>query len=475
MLGPLEISPFFFTYVTIALLLYVFGGLFYRLYLSPIARFPGPKLAAATGLYELYYDVIMKGKYIWKIQEMHEKMGKYIVGHFSDRMSDDMQLHINDPEYFDQLYSSSAKNDKYPWYINAFGPTGSTFGTVKHEAHRIRRPALVSFFSRRMVVRLEHVIQDVIEKLCSRLGELRKTGEVVDLNLAYRCFTLDVITEYSFAQCWNLLDSPDFASDFVHGVRSIARVRGLARFIRGLNEFLDYIPMSVMAKISEVAAFTGRWGKRMEKQIIEISKGEGFDYHNKSHLTIFHELLNDKDLPPQEKTISRLSDEGQVVVFAGSETTAHTLSAIHFHLLDNPSKLERRRKNWKRRYLIRALAQHGKAWNSFLIWWTPVSMNPLFMHMNKEIFPDPHAFEPERWLKPGGKQLEKYLVPFGRGTRQCAGLNLAYAEIYLVTAVIFRKFNTELYKTTRRDVDIAHDFGVPHAALDSKGVRIIVK
>ncbi|KAI9747366.1 MAG: hypothetical protein M1835_002130, partial [Candelina submexicana] len=421
------------------------------------------------------------------------------------------ELHINDPEYFDQLYSSSAKNDKYPWHINAFGPTGSTFGTVKHEAHRIRRPALVSFLSRRMVVRLEHVIQDVIEKLCSRLGELRKTGEVVDLNLAYRCFTLDVITEYSFAQCWNLLDSPDFASDFVHGVRSIPRVRGHARFFRGLNDFLDCIPMSVMAKISEVAAFSARWGKRMEKQIVEISKGEGFDYHNKSHLTIFHELLNDKDLPPQEKTIGRLSDEGQTVVFAGSETTANTLSAIHFHLLDNPSKLERLKKELEEAIpdsrtrptwqsleqlpYLSAIVNEGlriapgvvtrlpRVLPDFPVKYrewsippgTPVGMNPLFMHTNKEIFPDPHAFEPERWLKWGGKQLEKYLVPFGRGTRQCAGLNLAYAELYLVTAAIFRKFDTELYKTTRRDVDLAHDFGVPHAALDSKGVRIIVK
>ncbi len=53
--------------------------------------------------------------------------------------------------------------------------------------------------------------------------------------------------------------------------------------------------------------------------------------------------------------------------------------------------------------------------------------------------------------------------------------SLAYAELYLVTATVFRRFDYELYETTRRDMDLAHDFGVPHAALDSKGVRVIVK
>lgn len=56
--------------------IYVFGLVFYRLFLSPLAKFPGPKLAAATSWYELYYDIVKRGKYIFEIEKMHDKYGK---------------------------------------------------------------------------------------------------------------------------------------------------------------------------------------------------------------------------------------------------------------------------------------------------------------------------------------------------------------------------------------------------------------
>jgi hypothetical protein len=42
-------------------------------------------------------------------------------------------------------------------------------------------------------------------------------------------------------------------------------------------------------------------------------------------------------------------------------------------------------------------------------------------------------------------------------------------------AAIFRRFDFEFFKTTREDVDIAHDFFNPQAKLGSKGVRVVVK
>lgn len=46
-----------------------------RLYLSPIAKFPGPKAAALSRWYEFYYEVILKGQYSSRIDEMHRQYG----------------------------------------------------------------------------------------------------------------------------------------------------------------------------------------------------------------------------------------------------------------------------------------------------------------------------------------------------------------------------------------------------------------
>jgi hypothetical protein len=61
----------------VAVAAYTLYGAIYRLYLSPIAKFPGPKLAALTLWYEFYYDVVKGGQYTFEIGRMHEKYGMY--------------------------------------------------------------------------------------------------------------------------------------------------------------------------------------------------------------------------------------------------------------------------------------------------------------------------------------------------------------------------------------------------------------
>ncbi len=55
---------------------YLVALVVYRLYLSPIAKFPGPKLAAATYLFEGYYDIVKRGKYTFKIRDLHAEYGQ---------------------------------------------------------------------------------------------------------------------------------------------------------------------------------------------------------------------------------------------------------------------------------------------------------------------------------------------------------------------------------------------------------------
>lgn len=55
---------------------------------------------------------------------------------------------------------------------------------------------------------------------------------------------------------------------------------------------------------------------------------------------------------------------------------------------------------------------------------TPVSMTAMINHWDKRLFPDPDAFNPERWLLPDGTPdytLQKFLISFSKGSRVCVG------------------------------------------------------
>lgn len=54
---------------------YLLTTIVYRLFLHPLSRFPGPKRAAVSLLYEFYHDAIRGGQYCFKIKEMHDKYG----------------------------------------------------------------------------------------------------------------------------------------------------------------------------------------------------------------------------------------------------------------------------------------------------------------------------------------------------------------------------------------------------------------
>lgn len=99
--------------------LYLAGVAVYRLYLSPISHFPGPRLAALTWAYEFYYDWVLPGKYYERVAEMHRQYGSSpdidsvpAIGLTRPpgsivRVTPD-ELHILDPSYYDGVYVTAA-------------------------------------------------------------------------------------------------------------------------------------------------------------------------------------------------------------------------------------------------------------------------------------------------------------------------------------------------------------------------------
>jgi len=128
-------------------------------------------------------------------------------------------------------------------------------------------------------------------------------------------------------------------------------------------------------------------------------------------------------------------------------------------------------------------------------------MTAVIMHHNEKLFPDSEKFIPERWVERDGgtPSLERYLVSFGKGSRQCIGIkyvfpfnpsrystfvsyidnceSLAKAEIYLTLATLFHRYqNMTLFDTNfERDVKLTHDMLLPQPSKASRGMRVIFK
>lgn len=52
--------------------------------------------------------------------------------------------------------------------------------------------------------------------------------------------------------------------------------------------------------------------------------------------------------------------------------------------------------------------------------------------------------------------------------------SLAYAELFLVIATMIRRFDFELYQTSKKDIDFVRDFGTPYPDEGNFGIKAIV-
>lgn len=59
-----------------SLVAYFLVTIIYRVHIHPLSKFPGPRLAALTGLYEIYFAAWGTGSFEDEIERMHEKYGQ---------------------------------------------------------------------------------------------------------------------------------------------------------------------------------------------------------------------------------------------------------------------------------------------------------------------------------------------------------------------------------------------------------------
>lgn len=293
-----------------------------------------------------------------------------------------------------------------------------------------------------------------------------ESGKPVNLVHEYSAMTGDIVTRYCFPDAYGLFDKPDCGADFHHlFAGTLANVHTLKRFplllilVRGLPEWL------VQLLVSELAV-TLRWQREWFMQIDAIKPGADNWKDRGGKPSIFRTLLP-ADLPPYDKSVSRLMEDAQMLLECGSVTTNMALALATYNILSDehvlrtltnelstaildPAHLLPLVEMEKLDYLTATTLEtlrishgvtHGlqrvspdqslRYHNWIISAGTPVSMTLVHIHTNEEIFPNPEIFQPERWLplEKKGRRLQKYLIAFSIGSRQCLGMNLGSAEL----------------------------------------------
>ncbi|KAL5315614.1 hypothetical protein ACEPPN_016483 [Leptodophora sp. 'Broadleaf-Isolate-01'] len=418
-------------------ILYTFALVIWRLYFSPISHFPGPRLAALTYWYEFYYDLIQRGRFLYKIQELHDQYGPII-------RINPHELHVSDPDFYHTIYAGgSSKRNRDPYHT-------------------------------------------------------------------------DVISQYLFGTSEHRLEAEDFDPSYHNKILGAAGSTVVVKHFPIIPSIIDNLPEFVTDHVGALAD-----QKKMKKIIaglIENVRNKGTK-STTTETTIFHTLL-ESDLPPSEKTTTRLTEEGITLVGAGSHTVAWALTVGCFHVLSNPYILSTLKSE-----LATINRDDGEALNSVLSqleklpfltgiikeslrlsygtslrlpridpeksmqfheWSIPpgtaVSMTGALMHHDESIFPDSKEFKPERWVE--NKGLDRYLTSFSAGSRACLGITLAWAELYLGFAGVFGKIGgvgekgergvMRLVGTDRSDVEIVGDAFFPLVREGSEGVKVLI-
>ncbi|KAF2678009.1 cytochrome P450 CYP551C1, partial [Lentithecium fluviatile CBS 122367] len=407
----------------------------YRLFFSPLSKFPGPKLAAATSLYESYFNFIKNGKYVFEIERLHDIYGPIV-------RVNPYELCIRDADFYDKVYVSGSvrPTENYSRYVQGVDFEGSHFLTTPHDLHRARRKPLEPYFSRLGISQLEPMIQDLAEKFANRFQVLENTGTIVRLDHAMLCYTGDMISRICCENPTSLLDDEGFSADWYESLHTIIKSMPLFEGFPWLIGLIRIVPKSLLLWIDPRSQLFNDWKDVTEKHILEIKRDKESDAQVHTQLkgkrmTLLRHLVN-SDLPASELSTPRLVNEAQVLLGTGTIGTSRVLDIMCYYIVDNSSirlkmaeELKEVMQDWpatkptwsqlEKLPYFQAVVKEGLRLSygvmrrlprvspnipiQFREWTipagTPVGMSAYMQHTDPTIFPSPFAFRPERWLQ----------------------------------------------------------------------------
>ncbi len=332
--------------------------------------------------------------------------------------------------------------------VETLGP--SSVLLLDGEAHARQRRALIPPLHGEHLAAHASLMRDLCDVEIDRWRE----GRPVPLEDACREITLQVILRVVF------------------GVSGEARER-LAALVRRATHLLSH-PLAFCAPA--LPRWLGRVGRvgeiaRLHAQIDAalldvIASRRAADGAGNDVLSTLLRVRRPDGAPLADR---ELRDHLYTMLLAGHDTTAIALAWALGELLDAPEELRRVQEELRQVVGDAALtSEHARQLTSLdaaikeslrlrplvdfcvrrlaapftaggVTYPAGVTLAPcmLLVHLRPEVFPDPLAFRPERFLR---QRPDPYSwIPFGGGVRRCLGMNFALLEMRVVLATILRR------------------------------------
>ena len=332
----------------------------------------------------------------------------------------------------------------------------------QHLAHRrLVQPA----FHRK---RLEEFARVMSRATAERVAGWRD-GDLIDVDAQTSRLALEIVSNALFGVDLSPADMRTIS-------RSLDVSMGMYLFWQTpLSELFDHWPLPNVRRFK--AARAQLWD--VVARIVQRHRTDGVDRGD-----LLSMLLSARDEDGRGGlSDDEIRDEALTILLAGHETTANALAwtfyllqrhpeieaALHRHVdevlegrdvtFDDVAKLD-----YARAIFAETMRLYPPAWVTSREAMKPVTIggvelatgdlaivSPYVTHRDARVWPNPEAFDPQRFLD--GRPRERYAYfPFGGGSRMCIGDSFAWTEGVIAIATIAQRARLE--RTSESEVDI---------------------
>jgi tryprostatin B 6-hydroxylase len=298
---------------------YLFGVytslIIYRVWLSPLNKFPGPWQAKIAGVW-LTSQMLKHDGYL-KFAALHKKYGKYVRIGPND-------LSITDADVHEAAFGHNTKFRKAFWYDNA-KPFDSMHTTRDKAVHDRRRRIWAPAFSDKALRDYEPKVKIFNDKLVERIKE-HGTGPI-NASKWFNLYAFDVMGRLAFGRDYGMLDSGErhWALDLL--------VEGMEAAPSRLPVWFFRILVNIPFAAQGVFKFLKFCRDELEWRI--NNKDEGGDITGWL-LKGYNGMQNPADDP-------MFQGDSRLIVVAGSDTTAATMTFLFYELARKPEEVKKLR------------------------------------------------------------------------------------------------------------------------------------